>query len=295
MLSRHAAVRTADSAKRAFRFNAVSLTALVYLLWLGLGRLLPRSGDVYAYGLVMQFAALLLPLSAYYTLRGATLAGRMRIRLFSPSRVVLLLLFAAAVFCVNVLCGLIFDGGQLVFVSVPAGGGVAAVLSVAVLPALSEELLFRGVLLAELEENGSLTAALVSSLLFAMFHFSPERFAATFCSGILLCLCVFVTRSLAASCLVHLAYNLALLLGAERINAFFSVTDERALIAVFLTVGLLICLILIFGECQRTYALYAEQNLSVPPAARGLSAFFATLFSPACALCIIIFIAALLL
>ena len=297
MFGRIAAGHTAKAAKKLFRFNSVALTAVVYLLWLGLDRVLPRSGDLYSYGLVMQFAALMLPLSAYYSLRGSSLSDSMRIRFFPLSKTVLLLLFAAAVFCVNVLFGMLSGEGQgIVLASVPAEDGMVAVLSVAVFPALSEELLFRGALLAELEENGPVAAVTVSSLLFAMFHFSPERLVATFFSGVLLSLCVYVTRSLAASCTVHLVYNLAVLLGAERINAFFSVTDERALIAVFLTVVLLICLILIFGECQRTYALFAEQNAPSSYAVRGgLGALVSTLFSPACALCIIIFIAALLL
>ena len=73
-------------------------------------------------------------------------------------------------------------------------------------------------------------------------------------------------------------------------------SDARpALIGLILTVALLVSLILIFGECQRTYAVYSEQNaISSHAASGGAGSFFIALLSPASIICIIVFIAAII-
>jgi len=272
--------------------GALYLTAAVYLIWLLLSGFMPRSGDIYGYGIILQFAAILLPASLYCNLRGDDLLLRMRITLFSPAKTVFLLLFVLALFCGSVLFGFVFGSNG----TVQENGEVSfmAVVCIAVLPAIAEEMLFRGILMSELEKHGAFAAVVVSSLMFAMFHFSLKGIVGYFFCGLLLALCVYVTRSLLASFAVHIAYNLLLLLGGGRIKAFFDISGDAAFMAVLLIAVLLVCLILIFGECQRTYALYAEQNLASPHAKRnGSAGFLAALFSPAAAVCMIIFIVAL--
>ncbi|MBQ1933829.1 MAG: CPBP family intramembrane metalloprotease, partial [Clostridia bacterium] len=134
-----------------------------------------------------------------------------------------------------------------------------------------------------------------SSLLFAMLHFDLRMLPMYLFSGLMLALCAYVTRSLLASCAVHLAYNLLVFLGKEKLTAFFAITDDTALIGLILTVALLVSLILIFGECQRTYAVYSEQNaISSHAASGGAGSFFIALLSPASIICIIVFIAAII-
>ena len=271
------------------------MTAAVFLLSIGLSFLLPAGGKVYSYGLIVQFASLLIPAALYNSINGEKTVSKMHIRLFSPSKIVFLLLFTVAVFCGSLLLSLVFGNSASSSVAPSGEPSSLAVLCMAVLPALSEELFFRGMVMTELEHYGPFTAVALSSLLFAMFHFSLRGLPVYFFCGLMLALCAYVTRSVLASCTVHLLYNLTVMLGADKIQAFFAITDDITLIAVILTVVLLICLILIFGECQRTYAVYSEQNaLSPRKGHEGAGGFFSALLSPASAACIIIFAAALL-
>ena len=276
-------------------YGAVYLTACVFLLNLGLSYLLPRGGSIYSYGLIMQFAALLIPASLYMSLKGERLPQRMRINAFSPTKTIFLLLFVLAIFCGSVLYSLFFGGSAAENEIVSNEPAALSILCIAILPAFAEELIFRGILMTELEGHGPFTAVLLSSLLFAMLHFDLKMLPMYLFSGLMLALCAYVTRSLLASCAVHLAYNLLVFLGMEKLTAFFAITDDTALIGLILTVALLVSLILIFGECQRTYAVYSEQNaISSHAAGGGVGSFFIALLSPASIICIIVFIAAII-
>lgn len=276
-------------------YGALYLTACVFLLTFLLSYLLPKGGSIYSYGLILQFASLLIPASLYMSLAGEGLPQKMRINAFSPAKAVFLLLFVLAIFCGSVLYSLLLgnaDAGTSTSSSEPAA---MSLLCLAILPAFAEELLFRGILMTELEGHGPVTAVALSSLMFAMLHFDLKLLPMYLFSGLMLSLCAYVTRSLLASCVVHLAYNLTVFLGREKLNAFFAITDDTALIALILTVALLVALILIFGECQRTYAAYSEQNaVSAHAAKGGAGSFLIALFSPASIMCIIMFIAAII-
>jgi sodium transport system permease protein len=83
---------------------------------------------------------------------------------------------------------------------------------VAVMPAVCEELLFRGWVLSGLlgrrRMPGRVWAAVgVQAAAFAIFHLLPERMPQTFVLGIVLGTLVVVTRSLLPAVICHLAHN----------------------------------------------------------------------------------------
>ena len=284
-----------SNTKEKGKTGVLYLCAAVFLLSVGLSFLLPAGGSIYSYGMIVQFASLVIPAALYNSISGEKALAGMKISLFSPAKTVFLLLFAVAIFCGSLLLSLIFGSETGTSAGVSGEPYSVALLCMAILPAFAEELFFRGMVMSELEHYGPVTAVTLSSLLFAMFHFSLEGLPVYFFCGLMLALCAYVTRSVLASCAVHLVYNLTVMLGAEKIRAFFAITDDITLIAVVLAVILLVCLILIFGECQRTYEIYSEQNaLSPRKGVTGAGGFFSALLSPASAACIIIFAAALL-
>jgi sodium transport system permease protein len=89
-------------------------------------------------------------------------------------------------------------------------------LIVALLPAVCEELVFRGVLLQAFERTGRMwRAVLVSALVFGAFHLSFEtaiRFLPTAFLGVLLAYVVWQTRSIFTGMLMHLVNNAAVVL-----------------------------------------------------------------------------------
>ena len=277
--------------------GALYLTAAVYLLWLLLSLTLKGGEAILERGVILQMAVLMIPTVFWCALRGEEQGAKLRIAFFSPAKIVFLLLFTAAMLCAALIAGILTDSGSAetaIGSPLPEQNNLLSVLCLAVVPAAAEELFFRGLLLSELESAGAGTSVLLSSLLFAMFHFSLSGLPLYFFCGILLALCVYVTRSLLASVAVHIAYNLIALLGARHFASFLAITDNPALPAALLGVALLLCLILIAGECQRTYAAYALQSdLSHKPPRGSAAAFLSTLFSPASAACVILFILSL--
>ncbi len=88
------------------------------------------------------------------------------------------------------------------------GGMPLVLLAVAVVPAVCEELLFRGPILQGLSASlGRLSGVLISSFLFAVMHMSPARLFPQFALGVLLAALTLRTRSLLPAILVHVAHN----------------------------------------------------------------------------------------
>lgn len=112
-----------------------------------------------------------------------------------------------------------------------AGGGLAGTIGLmCVLPAVSEELLFRGVLLGSLERrHGVLRALLATSLAFGAFHLHYFRMLPTAVTGLAAGLAAVRTRSVASAMLLHACVNGAALLMADRIGALPFWTAPAAL------------------------------------------------------------------
>ena len=83
-----------------------------------------------------------------------------------------------------------------------------ALLLVALLPAVAEEVTFRGVVLAGLRRSGSRWIAVVgSALVFGLFHINPYHVLAAFAVGLLLGWVALESGSLLPGVLIHLVNN----------------------------------------------------------------------------------------
>lgn len=90
------------------------------------------------------------------------------------------------------------------------GGFMLALFVVAILPALGEEMIFRGIIMrfAARRSNGAIAfPVVISALLFALIHFHPYGLPAIFIAGILLALVYWWTGSLWLSILAHFIHN----------------------------------------------------------------------------------------
>ena len=179
--------------------------------------------------IVLQLLILGLPAVFYARLRGRKFLSHLRIR-FTKVHDIPLLIYAL---------GLTVSGGALICFfmyrffpeafasSSPAqvlsnnvsGSfvmGLYAVIAAAVVPAFTEEFLFRGVILAEYERNGVGVGILMSALTFSFIHFSLERMPVYFFNGIILALVIYATRSLFGAVMVHAANNVFALFFEKR-------------------------------------------------------------------------------
>ena len=81
------------------------------------------------------------------------------------------------------------------------------ILVVALLPAIFEEVLMRGIVLYSMERDGYRFTMFVSAFLFALLHNSLSNFAGVFFLGVVLCYIVWTTQSLLAGIITHFSFN----------------------------------------------------------------------------------------
>lgn len=77
----------------------------------------------------------------------------------------------------------------------------------AVVPAVVEEYVFRGLLFLGYKKRNPLKAALLSAMLFGLIHFNINQFSYAFVLGIVLALLVYATGSIIPGMLVHFTIN----------------------------------------------------------------------------------------
>ena len=84
---------------------------------------------------------------------------------------------------------------------------IISLISMAVLPAVCEELVFRGVLVNCLKEKGHTFAIIMSSVMFSMFHFSLSQLIYPLCFGIILSIVYLKTKNILFPILLHFINN----------------------------------------------------------------------------------------
>ncbi|MBE6630269.1 MAG: CPBP family intramembrane metalloprotease [Ruminococcaceae bacterium] len=168
--------------------------------------------------------------------------------------------------------------------SAPTGPlqSLIAVPLIAVLPALLEELLFRGILCAELDRRGALRAVLVGSLLFSLIHFDLHNLPVYFFAGALLTLTLYATDSLLASMLIHVLYNVVSLFGQRYLNALYSFTGSVELFLFLVILIFLVSALFFSFFCAKEYRMRAAENLPAPRRDVPLHVQFYTMLDALC-------------
>lgn len=133
-----------------------------------------------------------------------------------------------------------------------AGGGIVGVLIVvAVLPAVCEETLFRGIILDGIKDIGTVAACLLGGLLFSVFHQSPAQTVYQFICGCVFTLVALRADSLLPAVLMHFLNN-AIIVFSERFG-FLNDLSTGAQIAIYVTSG--ICLV-----ASLIYLVFIDKN-----------------------------------
>lgn len=151
-----------------------------------------------------------------------------------------------------------------------------AVASVAILPAFTEEFLFRGILMKEYSGAGKLIPVLVSALFFSAIHFDLSSFITYFTGGLLLAWIVQLTNNATVSIIIHLCYNLFVMFGEKYVWLLFSGPDSKVIFRlIFISLYLLsLFVFLILAEkLQRKKALSAEPFSAEKPVYFGDGTF----------------------
>ncbi len=136
--------------------------------------------------------------------------------------------FVNSVF-INLLGGIGYEPTEIQLPSLDGFGFVGVLLTVALLPAIFEELIFRGILLSGLKDFGSVFAALVSGGLFALYHQTPVQTVYQFLCGFAFAWVAIKAGSILPTVLAH-GINNAFIVCTEKFG--YPVALEYALLGV---------------------------------------------------------------
>ena len=223
--------------------------------------------------LFLQLAILLLPALLFIRMRGRGYGKAIRLRRPAAAHIPLLICAFFLLLVGGFLLSALFGGTHTIgnssssFEAAAPNGvwqSLIAIPVLALLPAICEELLFRGILCTELDRRGALRAILVGSLLFALIHFDLANLPVYFYAGALLTLVLYVTDSLIATMIIHALYNLVSLFGQRYLNAFYSFTGNPELFLVLLILIFLVALLFFALLCASHYRARAEHNIRPP-------------------------------
>lgn len=265
---------------------AAPLLVLVVLVAMHLSRYLladaATGGELLLSISVVQIVVLALPCMLYYLLRGRKLASPMPV---SPIglRHITLIVFAALVFLSGSL--LIRFGYQtLASQSVNTAGFfdglysgeeepslAGMLLSFVIIPAVCEEVLFRGILFAEYSSLGEANAVLISAICFAMLHFSLTNFPVYLFAGILLGVVTAVSRSVIPAVLLHLFSNTLSVFTSDRFLRIILQKNGAFFVGFLLVVLFGAALFLLLYSIEHLYLHYAVRppDGSLPPKSRS--------------------------
>lgn len=179
---------------------------------------------------------------------------------------------------------------------------IYSILAFAVLPAVTEEFLFRSVIVAEYEKCGVACAVVLNALMFSMLHFNLAMFFVYFVSGIILTFVMYTTRSVFASMAVHLINNIFNIYFENYMWKMISRPQNTVIFMFVFILLLLVFMILMFGEAERIYHNYGVMNASsayVPKKSgrgkkKGTQTFYDAVFAPPFILLVLFFVAAAL-
>ena len=116
------------------------------------------------------------------------------------------------------------DSKNAVITQYTTGDSIYAAVTFAILPAILEEFLFRGILCHEYERGGVTRAIVLSSLFFGMLHFDLPNLPVYIFSGVILAMVMYATRSLIGAIAAHFLYNIFGLFGQPYINTLYRIT-----------------------------------------------------------------------
>lgn len=256
--------------------NAVTILVLAIYALLLLSRLIDAAflsrESQYLSIILLQLLIFPIPAYLYIRIKGWNAPRVLRLQRVKLSHLFLLLsaslMLIAGCTLLGLLCGMMSAQPSFTLYDTFAsandgtvGATIRLILAYGLLPAFCEELIFRGILCAELEKHGILYASAVSALFFALLHFDLTALPVYLFSGVLLCLVMYVTRSVIASMVVHLCYNLFGIFVQAGLSGYCRSTGSIGLLVVLLIALLLLASAFFCGEVSRILKRRARVDL----------------------------------
>ena len=139
-----------------------------------------------------------------------------------------------------------------------------SLISLVLLPAVCEELLFRGIIFPGLKKHGKTLLITITALMFCLFHMSISQTIYPMLMGLLLCVIMFHEENIYYCITVHMTNNfLSLTLSYFKINLVFNHWTYIILAIVLFGMFLAIILTLIILAMSKTEKIYLFSSLGI--------------------------------
>ena len=261
---------------------------------------------------ILQMMIFLLPGAIWCRFSGEKYTKNLRLKMIRPGSIVITI--AASFFMISggLLISVLFGGLESLsdnfslyntFVSrddgtVPAK--IYLVVAYAILPAICEEFVYRGILCHEYEKGGVMRAVVLSSVFFGLLHFNLQNLPVYIFSGAVLALTLYATRSLFGAIFAHMLYNVFGLFGQRYMNSLYNMTGSTKFFIFMVTLVFLISGIIFCAEASRLYKKYLYRGYSAKYRQPVLtenkdikSSYLEVLKLPSTVACILVYIIAL--
>ncbi len=274
--------------------------------------LINRENELFSV-VVLQMMIFLLPAAVWTMFSGERYVSRLRLTLPKIGAIPLIVFATLTMFSGGILISLLFGGGDTLsqsftlydtFISKDDGTvpiKLYLVLAYALLPAVCEEFVYRGILCAEYERGGVIRAIAFSSLFFGMLHFDIKNLPTYIFAGVILALTMYATRSLFGAMLCHFLYNLLGLFGQSYVNALYNLTGASAFFTFFVATVFFISAMSFCAFAARLYrnALYSGASAAYRRPYEGQAlgvreAYLEVIKAPSAIACFAVYIIALI-
>ncbi|MBQ8696081.1 MAG: CPBP family intramembrane metalloprotease, partial [Clostridia bacterium] len=171
-------------------------------------------------------------------------------------------------------------------------------MNYALIPAVAEEILYRGILVTEYSESGVGHAVFFSSLLYALSSFNALEAPVYFFIGVIFALTYYVTRSLPLTIITRLIFNLLIFYFEDAAWTLILKNANSVFLFCFCLILLLAAAVLALSEAQRLYYTRGIDGEKAPaewsPGESLKARILTATLSPTFMLCIGIFVAVII-
>ena len=232
-----------------------------------------RENEYYSV-VILQLMIFMLPGAIWCKWNGEGYTKGLRLRL--PKLNSLLLIFSGALLMISggLLLSTVFNGLESLsnnfslydtFISKTDGSvssGAYLFVAYAILPAICEEFVFRGILCYEYENGGVFRAIILSAAFFALLHFNPVNILVYLFSGIILALILYGSRSLIGAMLAHFIYNVFGLFGQRYMSTLYKITGSSSFFLFVVAFCFLLSGAVFCHEASKLYKKYLYDGIS---------------------------------
>ena len=262
-------------------FTTPLFASILYLLVLGADlfkdKLTGAGGNEYLSVIIVQLLIFVIPAILFCRLKGVGYTSRMNIRLIAPAKFgsvitsSLVLIFGSVVIRFAQIYLFKMSDFSVSFFESYVGTStdynfLFAAAAFAIIPALTDEFVFRSIMLTEYNEGGygAVNATVITSLLSSMLFFSIESFPIRFFSAIVLCMLTYATGSSLSAFIAHLIFNIYTVFGEKYIIKTLSDPSNK-IISVFTFVLLFLILsVIMFSEFEHTIRQMGQSGAPSP-------------------------------